>query len=283
MAGEGLTDGAAAGAGNGNGTGVVTPTATVPAPTEWITKTFSQETLNETQAYERLKGFKSPDDFLRSNIALQTKMSETGRLPKPEASKEEWDSFYKAYGRPDDAKGYVIPDEIKAKAGDEQFLGGVLSMAHSLGLNQNQAKQMLEWGVGQSEAIEKMQKDKVEADKVALKNEWGYAYEDNLGIAQQTFNKFVGGKDDPAVKFLNESGFASDPRVIKLFHKIGAAMGEGRIVNGAKLPDADVASAQQKMGEMRADPKGAFMDSNHPNHKSAVQEMQRLYSVVAGG
>lgn len=280
---EDSVTGAAAGAGNGNGTGVVTPPAAVPNPTEWVTKTFTQDTLNETQAYEKLKAFKGPDDVLRSYISLEKKMSSTGRLPSPEAPKEEWDSFYKAYGRPDDAKGYVIPDEIKAKAGDEQFLGGVLSMAHSLGLNQNQTKQMLEWGVGQSEAIEKMQKDKVEADKVALKNEWGYAYEDNLGIAQQTFNKFVGGRDDPAVKFLNESGFASDPRVIKLFHKIGAAMGEGRIVNGAKLPDADVASAQQKIGEMRGDPKSPFNDATHPNHKSAVQEMQRLYGVVAGG
>jgi hypothetical protein len=41
--------------------------------------------------------------------------------------------------------------------------------------------------------------------------------------------------------------------------------------------EAEILEVDKKIAEMRADPKGAYMDIGHPGHKMAVDEMYKLY------
>ena len=263
------------------GTQTVTGTnGTAPLQEHWAKKTFSQDFNN--RHFDKFQSFENPDKVGESYIALQTKMSQTGRLPTADAPREEWDTFRKAWGVPDEPGKYAIAPELKSKAGNDEFLATINTMAHNLGLNQKQYEQMVSWGVQQADAIEAQKKAATAAGLTSLRAEWGFAFDQNVGLAQRALMTLVdGNKNDPFVKFLDETGLSDHPAAIKFFARIGKDLGEDELIKGDGSSSAtDKESAMSQINEIRSDPKHPFNDTKHLNHKRAVDEMQELYKVV---
>lgn len=250
---------------------------------EWITKTLPQEFLTQTGAYEKLKVFKGPEDLVRSYFSLNDKMSSTGRLPKSDAPAEEWDTFYKAWGRPDKPEAYTLSkEELKTAAGGDAFLGNVSVMAHKLGLNNTQYEQMVQWGVEQSVAMNKQQKEATEMLKADLRKEWGFAYDDKVGLARRTLAGLTTGPKDPLITFLDATGLSDHPEIIKLFNKLGDIIGEDNILKEGQHTVDEITNAKDKILEIRGDPKHPFNDARHVGHRKAVQDMNALYEIANG-
>lgn len=254
-----------------------------PIVEHWAKKTFSEDFNN--RHFDKFQSFENPDKVGESYLALQTKMSQTGRLPAADAPKEEWESFYKAWGRPEAADKYSITDELKTSMGDENFQKSVMSMAHTLGLNNKQFEQMAKWGVEQAAAMGQAKAAETQKNLTALRAEWGFAYDQNVNLAGRALMTLLdGNKDDPFMKYLDDTGMSDHPAVIKFFYRIGKNLGEDELINGdGRSSASDKDEALKQINDIRADTKHPFNDARHPNHKRAVDEMQELYKVAYAG
>lgn len=265
-----------------NGAATIQTDSKEPIVEHWAKKTFSQEFNN--RHFDKFQSFENPDKVGESYLALQNKMSQTGRLPTSDASKEEWDTFYKSWGRPEGPDKYGLAPDLRPKIGDDQFISTINTMAHQLGLNQKQYEQMVTWGLQQSDALQAQKAQAVQQGIQGLRDEWGYAFDQNVGLAQRALMTLVdGNKDDPFIKFLDESGLSNHPAAIKFFAKIGRELGEDELIKGDGSSSAgDKESAQRMINEIRSDPKHPFNDVKHLNHKAAVADMAKLYETVYG-
>jgi hypothetical protein len=115
-----------------------------------------------------------------------------------------------------------------------------------------------------------------------LKKEWGAAYDKHVAQAQRAAKAF--GVDEEKSKALIQSlGFQN---ALKLFHEIGAKIGEPDFVdgqgsgnfNGALAP----AQAKAEIGRLMADPDftKALFDKRHPAHGEMQAKRDRLYKMA---
>lgn len=182
-----------------------------------------------------------PNDFLsalpedlRGNEAFKD-VKDVGDLAK---------RFAEASGKvpvvPENADAYKIefPDGYH---GNEELLKDFRKTAHESGLSQKQVDALVKWNIASVEnqkkaATEFFNKAKTDAEG-KLKQEWGDKYDPNLKLARKVIRAFG---DDSTVKFLNESGLASDPNLIRFCLKIGSAVSEDVLVRGDKSGEPDV-------------------------------------------
>jgi len=84
-----------------------------------------------------LKDVDSVDKLFKKLDGAETLLGKRpAGIPHVEAPPEEWDSFFKAFGRPDDVKGYELGDA----ANDTQYDEFIRGTFHEAGLNNKQAK-----------------------------------------------------------------------------------------------------------------------------------------------
>lgn len=110
-----------------------------------------------------------------------------------------------------------------------------------------------------------------------LRREWGADYDANAALARRAFMHF-GGSDFAETDI---DAVIGSPRTVKLFQKIGAAIGEDRLVDnyaGSGRAPETVAGLQGELNRLLADPefKKAFNDPRHPRHKDVVAQRQSL-------
>jgi hypothetical protein len=152
--------------------------------------------------------------------------------------------------------------------------------AHQAGVLPGQAQKMADFFAVQVKAqIEKTQAERtshLEKELGKLKTEWGQAYEPKIIKARAALKEFG---DQELTDFLGKSGLGNHPAIIKLLAKIGDSMSEDKI-KGSGGHGENVLTpneAKTRIGQIMADPKGPYFDKNHPNHKNAVEEMNKLF------
>ncbi len=250
---------------------------------DWHRKIFKDET--NVQLYDRVKRFKSPDDLVRSFVSLEDKQASTGRVPKEDSPKEDWDSFRKHWGVPEKAEAYTIPDDVPKEIKETfnpEFTSSLNTLAHTIGLNQKQYAELTKWGANQALAMTQAQVETRKANEATLKKDWGSDFESRCNLASATIKNLCGSASHPFVQFLEETKMGDDPRFVKFFYDLGKELGEDEILAGDKGSESKVEDAKTKIGEIRADKAHAFNNPKHPNHKAAVAEMEGLYKLVNG-
>lgn len=157
-----------------------------------------------------------------------------GEKPKGEEGAE-------AQGAPADGKyaDFVVPEGIEL-AGD--MLEGVTTLAKAHNLNQAQAQALVDLGVKQASQIAERFAEQVSKAPVALPAHWASKWSEQtsadpmlggenlkttMALAGRVFATFA----SPELgAFLNETGLAHHPELIRFMHQVGKAVSEDTLV-----------------------------------------------------
>jgi hypothetical protein len=201
-------------------------------------------------------------------------------VPGKESTDEDWGKIFNKLGRPEKSDGYALakPEIPEGMPWDDKAVLAFQEIAHKAGLLPKQAKDLFNWYNGiAAEAYTGTQKATQEAYDgavAALKKEWGAAYDQKLELSRAAIRAFASEED---IKALDE-GLGNDPRMIKLFAKIGSQISEGKLkgTDGVNTP----IEAQGQINAILGDPKHPYHIKGHPEHASAVNAMQELYKQI---
>lgn len=201
-------------------------------------------------------------------------------IPSKHATDEDWNAVYQKLGLPQELKDYAV----KTPEGTDynpQFIEKFKEFAHKSGVMPKQAEGLLSWYSqtlkSQNEEILTSQKQANATEWDGLKKQWGAAFDNNVLEAQMAFKTFA---DEETTKFLNESGLATNPKLVALFAKIGAATKEDTLQPPGKRTNIaaplDPAAAKQEIGKIMSDSSHPYFNKQHANHQAAVAEVSRL-------
>jgi hypothetical protein len=265
---------------------VAAPSETVEAEAEAPASGWTEGMSEESQGFVENKGWKNADQALESYRSLETAMRTPAdqllRLPK-EGDSEAWGEVYNRMGRPEEPSGYKFEDN-DVPDGGFGLRENLREWAHKAGLSQNQASAILE---GYHERIVElggeMESQKAEqrtADDLALRKEWGGAWEENVS-AGRLFRQRFGIDGDMMDKLEDALGYRG---VLELSASIGRGLGEHGMPNGAEDSGEGLTygmtpgAAKAKIGDLTLDKD--FMEQYLAGRPEAVARMTRLHSLA---
>jgi hypothetical protein len=190
-------------------------------------------------------------------------------------------------GLPADLNEYDIsPKNVEIPEEHQESFNAFKAHAHKLGLLPQQAQEMFEFlhnqGVEQDQQLIEQQQ-KIEQEAIAnLQKEWGAAFNNKIGLAQQAV-KHVAGEDEALLSTLTSPEFGNNPAIVKAFARIGEMLSEDKIING--IPKDDMAKspaeAQKEIQMIYGDKTHPYNDASHPRHEAAVKEMHELFRLTS--
>lgn len=256
--------------------------STQPAGREWVT-TIVPEALRTEKWLDNIK---DPADLVNKHKELLSYQGRSVALPGKDAKPEDWEAFHAKF-RPEKAELYEMPHENWPKdvPYSAEFETAARQEFHKLGLTTAQGKALYSWYVDQNLAALKTMGDtqatRYDADFGKLQTEWGTNFDKEFETAQKALGFIVNGdKEHPIIKWLDSTGENKNPVLIKFFNEIGKKFISEDELRGEnnQMPDEnELVDVEKKIAEMRADPKGAYMDERNPGHKIAIAEMKALY------
>ena len=233
---------------------------------------------DDLRADKSLENIKDISSLAKSYIHAQ-RLVGADKIPVPNkfATEKDWDAVYEKLGRPKTADEYKYNLSEDQKV-DTEALKNFSSQAHKLGLLPTQAQGMVNYynemvgkQLADAENISTSQREKAMTE---LKTEWGQAYDQKL----QKANTVVSSVFPKGIMSMNlEDGtkFGDHPEVIKAFAALGEKMGEDDIIKSDGPVYMTPKEIEKQIGELQQ-PGSAYWDKNHPNHDTAVQEVQTL-------
>ncbi|PHS25468.1 MAG: hypothetical protein COA84_07580 [Robiginitomaculum sp.] len=285
--GQGSGEEGAAGAGEGAGEGAGAGGETSPFAG------LPQELADHIET----TGYKSLEDLARAefNTGKLVGVDKSHLLKIPKADQagdpEGWGEVFKALGRPDDASGYTaLPaiegvDDIPSEA--QSILFGKM---HAAGANEAQvaAAHAGYAEIIQAQNIAEAAAEKAQTDEAiaALKQEFGKAYDEKIGAAQDFIKEHA---DESFLGFLEETKLGDNPSMVKMMAKVADMMSETPILPGGRTGPGKTgmltpAQARAEIAKNDADPlfQKAFMDASDPNHKVNVARNLELHALAGG-
>jgi hypothetical protein len=188
---------------------------------------------------------------------------------------------------PDAAKYTVDLPETAKDMGDlaegyKGFHDHLVKQFHSQRVPLNAAKalasEIVAYNVAQlREADAAIIREKQELEG-GLRREWGQSYDANKEMARRAMQTMGLGEEDAA----ELDALVSSPRMVKLFHKIGAQLGEDRLVTAKGAAGSSVEDARAKKAALEADPakRQALFDPSHPHHALIKSEREALQNII---
>jgi hypothetical protein len=150
-----------------------------------------------------------------------------------------------------------------------------------LGLSSDQAKQVLDFHAAYQRGADiAAPSDAALSTLHTLRSEWGVQFTDKLARAK-TAVRSLGGAE--IISILEETGLGDDPRVIKMFERVGALLDRERTggADAGAPVDASTLSrgaAKRLIREILDDTKSPYYDADHPRHRATVEHVRRLYA-----
>ena len=232
-----------------------------------------------------LRTFTDPASLAKSYVNAQ-RMIGADKIPKPGKSwtDDQYNEFYNSIGRPDSADAY----ELNLGEGmNDDAISGLKQAMWEAGLQPRQvdriAKFITESGeVSKTEAQSRAESAVYESEQV-LRQEFGQAYEQRIGMAQSAARTLLGekGVDMFGEVELSDGRMLGDhPEVIKMFSALADQIGEDNLVGEPTELIMTPEEAQRQLKEvMRQD--GPYLDAQHPEHDAYVAEAQRLFALMS--
>lgn len=242
---------------------------------------------DKVREHVKAKGYKTPAELAMGNYSLtklQTGATDVVNIPGPNATQNDWDAFYHKMGRPATANDY----DLKFGEGvqvDDKMVGFGKELFHKMGLSNTKANEAASaW----NEFVAKQNADAIEAANKAntealakLELEWGADLETNRAAGERVI-KAIGLPEDMMNAVEGAIGVAP---LVQMLAMIGRKSDEGAFLGGGNRGDPnDPANmtkeqAQSKINELNADNafQSKYTDKNHPEHKQAVDFMQKLF------
>jgi len=136
----------------------------------------------------------------------------------------------------------------------------------------------------QTEAQEKATADFAVDSQIELKREWQQNYDARLDQAQRAFAQFSTPEFN---QIMDDTGLGNHPEVIKAFAKIGAMLGEDKLVVGTGLGRNQISmhDAKDQIQANYRDPEfsKAYRDNKNPGHTDAMEKMDKLFKSAYPG
>jgi|TARA_R100001530_G_scaffold11611_1_gene11099 hypothetical protein len=237
---------------------------------------------------EGLGKFKDVEGLAKSYKELESYRGNSIKIPEKGADSQAMDDIWDKLGRPEAADKYEYepPAKIPKEQYNQEVEKSFLEQAHTKGFTKDQAHFVLDYYNNMAfDAVADI--DNVKSKNIAdntneLKKDWGRAYDQNISIAARAFDQFASDRDR---EYFANSGLDSDPSLIRLFHKVGAQMTEGKFTGEVKAQGITSPEiAREEVKSIRADTShplhAAYHDANDPKHNEAIMEMERLYGVL---
>ena len=260
-----------------------------PEESGQVTEQVQQYAFNAADLPEGLRAepslqtFDSVDKLAKSYVNAVKKIGgDPANLVSIPQEGESWDSFYNQMGRPETPEGYEFGDD------PDNELEFYRNATHQLGLTQDQAQNMLDLYASvqeeQNEANDKATADFAVNSQIELKREWGADYDGRLDQAQRAFSQLASPEFS---SLMDETGLGNHPELVKAFAKIGAMLGEDRLIVGTGLGQSRVTphDAKDQIQSLYSDKdfSKAYRDNTDPGHKSAMDNMEKLFKAAYPG
>jgi hypothetical protein len=216
------------------GQGAAPSSEPTPGTVSVATNDWTSGLSPDIASYVQNKGWKAPTDLLTSYQQLEKHMGTPAekllRLPDfDKAEKAEMDGFYTKLGRPADHSQYELP---VPEGAPKDMVDWAKPVFHEAGLTKSQAKLVTEkWNehvAGLTAKQKESYAQNVAKENDALKQEWGQAYEQELGKAKNAA-KALGIKPEQIDALEGSLGFAN---LMKMMSNIGSRIGEDKFVSG---------------------------------------------------
>lgn len=203
-------------------------------------------------------------------------------LPGENATQAELDAFYQAIGRPETPDSYKIKFKDGFKMGNDDMLKWAKDTFHKVGMSDKAGQQLLDeyadYMTAEANRIDGEMKNTRNQSEVALRKEFGLAYEQNLQIGDNFMLKFA---SPELVEVFKSSGLVYNPDFVKFCVNAGMKMIEDPGIGGSgaqglvMTPD----QAKGKITELLGNPEfqKQYTDKSDPAHNAAVQKMADLF------
>ena len=273
-------------AGKSAGQGTVSQPAAAPAPAaapSWYAG-LPEGLRNEPS----LQAFKDKDvtAVAESYVNAQKLIGSSVRLPNANTPEAERTAFlndvYNKLGRPQEVAGYKYQRPAAQEMGltwNAAEEANFLQTAHKLGLNSEQVQALMNWQA--DSAVRTAPDYKAEYDS-CMKNlnegdeqnpGWGSTTDRYLSTAKRVVDTMF---PQGTIDKLDASGLSNDPAFIRGLFRIGRELMEDGVISGDVAPRSDGSDSYQLELDKMMDPKGAYLDPQHPDHEKAVQRALEL-------
>lgn len=246
---------------------------------------FSDEIKGTENFTKDLSLYKTPDDFYKSYRGSQELVGRKGVIiPKEGDAPEIHAKYRESLGIPEKPEAYklTLPEKLHPNIkvtpeGQKDFF----EFAHKNGFSNAHAQELNSWYLskmseGMFAAEKQAEAARVEGD-TALRKEWGSNYEVYNAQAEKAWVVFskTKGADGKVSDLLDPDSF-KDPNVKRVFQIIGSKISEDTFKSMTTGAAGGDQSVQSQITAILRDPKSAYNDGNHLDHKQAVQEMLEL-------
>jgi hypothetical protein len=234
---------------------------------------------DDLKGYVTTKGFKDTASVVDSYKNLEKLIGVKEKLlqvPDDLSDAKSMENVWKRLGRPEKPEDYGIKgkDEAFSKWSAEQF--------HKLGLNANQAKELVknydDYVEGMYKAQEATQLAEAEKLTTDLRTKWGAAYDQNLAVAKNAASQF--GIDSDMVSKMEQSlGFA---KTMEFLVSVGSKIGEPDFSTGKGAANQIMTptQAQAKIQELKMDK--VWLDGYLNGGTQQRNELDRLNKMAVG-
>lgn len=252
------------------------PDGGVPAapdgPPEWLPAKYWDGEKKAPRVEDLGKGYQNLEKLLGS---------EKVPVPVSDEDQEGWDRWYKATGRPDKPDEYEFekaseyPSELPY---DEEMEKGFRNWAHANGLSKKQAGALyggyVKTQIERHAAYAMLEKQRAGELQHSLQREHGAQYEGYVKQAKQAYMQYA---DPDFEALLKEKGLIDDPRMIRVFGKIGKELGAGGDRLKGAAPQASATDVKAAIADFRNKHSKALFDKDHPDHGRRVNELKAYY------
>lgn len=206
--------------------------------------------------------------------------------PTEKSPPQDWDRFYNALGRPENADGYDLGDFAPPEGlpWDEGLQKSLLPELHKAGLTNQQVNAVVRsYAEKQAESLAAQQQQQTEQMQTLereLKQKYGQAYESKVSLANRLFARMFGDRyqEMAQVKLADGHTLGNHPVFIEAFLAAAEALGEDKLVGQGEVPAIlEPATAQERAREFEQQHHKALTDKKHPEHLIRNREWDALY------
>ena len=256
--------------------------------TRW-TDTLHDEAL---RLHPSLTKFEDVPTLAKSYVELESKIGAKGVVLPPEnATPAEIRSAMSQIGCPEEPTNLGSPQVPEGAAYDESFMGSMREAAWQNGLTPTQFQNLANHLVGyqtnaQQQSMQSQQQD-IQNTRDELKQRWGAATAEKLDLAKQAAQAIYGDGLNDAMNTEGPKGaIGNNPAMLEILAKLGQAMQEGGVLEGARPVAAMTpADAQDQINQSMLDKDfmAALHDERHMGHKEAYARWSTLYTAANSG
>ena len=254
-----------------------------PQPTQSTWKDAISEVYRNDPNIEKFTEI----DALAKSYINATRMIGQDKMvvPNKNFTEDQWEEAYIKMGRPESFDKYSLDTKSDVVPLDEQAIKNFQEQSFKLGLNNEQAKGILNFYKNNMEA--QTQQAKVDAETTQaqsqnlLRQEWGRDYDSNIAKAKSLATANLS-PEIFEMQLADGSRLGDNVDIIKGFAKIANMMSEDKILSTESENMDRTEDIQTEIDQIMNDKDGPYWNKSHPNHDKVVQKVYTMREMLSG-